>query len=57
VADVDNLLKFILDALSGILYRDDRQIVSVRAVKRRSKVATGITKVTIAKYFESESTA
>jgi Holliday junction resolvase RusA-like endonuclease len=32
-ADIDNLCKFVLDALSGILYNDDRQIVTLKASK------------------------
>lgn len=31
-ADVDNVLKPVLDALSGIVYDDDRQVRSVRVV-------------------------
>jgi Holliday junction resolvase RusA-like endonuclease len=32
--DIDNLLKFVLDAASGILYKDDSQICCISAVKR-----------------------
>ena len=31
--DIDNLAKAVLDALSGLLYSDDRQIVSLTAEK------------------------
>lgn len=31
-ADVDNVLKPVLDALCGVVYQDDRQVRSVRAV-------------------------
>ena len=31
--DIDNLVKFTLDALSGTVFSDDRQIVAVRASK------------------------
>ena len=31
--DVDNLAKFVLDALNGVLYDDDRQIVSLSVLK------------------------
>lgn len=31
--DVDNLAKFVLDALNGVLYDDDRQIVSLNVLK------------------------
>ena len=33
MADVDNLCKFILDALNGTLYDDDRQVVELSAKK------------------------
>lgn len=33
VADVDNLCKFVLDALNKVLYTDDKQIVKVSAKK------------------------
>lgn len=35
-ADTDNLTKFVLDALTGVLYPDDNQIVDVFARKRVS---------------------
>lgn len=31
--DVDNLAKFVLDSLNGILYQDDRQVASLQIVK------------------------
>lgn len=31
--DVDNLAKFVLDSLNGLLYADDRQVVSLKAMK------------------------
>jgi len=31
--DVDNLAKFVLDSMNGILYEDDRQITSIHATK------------------------
>ena len=31
--DVDNMIKFVLDALNGLLYHDDRQMVEVHAFK------------------------
>lgn len=31
--DIDNLIKFVSDALNGIFYTDDRQIVSIDAEK------------------------
>jgi Holliday junction resolvase RusA-like endonuclease len=33
VGDIDNLSKFALDALNGVLYEDDRQILSIKATK------------------------
>ena len=32
-ADLDNLVKFVCDALNGIFYKDDSQIVSIYASK------------------------
>lgn len=32
-ADLDNLIKFVLDALNGVMYIDDHQIVSIKARK------------------------
>jgi len=32
-ADVDNLIKFVLDSMNGIMYEDDRQITSIHATK------------------------
>mmetsp|Transcript_6288 Transcript_6288/g.13494 ORF Transcript_6288/g.13494 Transcript_6288/m.13494 type:complete len:288 (+) Transcript_6288:60-923(+) len=31
--DVDNLIKFVLDSMNGILYEDDRQVTSIHATK------------------------
>jgi len=31
--DVDNLAKFVLDSLNGVLYADDRQVVSLTCTK------------------------
>ena len=36
--DVDNLAKFVLDSLNGVLYDDDRQVVELKAVKRYDDV-------------------
>jgi len=33
--DLDNLLKYTLDACSGVLYKDDRQVVKIEAYKQR----------------------
>lgn len=32
-SDVDNLAKFVLDSLNGVLYEDDRQVISLHAIK------------------------
>jgi len=32
-ADVDNLAKFVMDALNGLVYEDDRQVVHLDAIK------------------------
>ena len=31
--DLDNLIKYTLDALQGVLYQDDRAIMAVEAIK------------------------
>lgn len=36
--DVDNLAKFVMDALSGLVYHDDRQVVLLVAQKKRDNV-------------------
>ena len=35
--DLDNLIKFILDATNGIIVKDDKQIVKITASKKYSK--------------------
>ena len=32
--DVDNLIKIIMDALSGVIYKDDKQIIKMSVEKR-----------------------
>ena len=32
--DIDNIVKLAKDAMNGVVYRDDAQIVSLRAIKR-----------------------
>lgn len=43
--DIDNLVKFYLDAATGILYDDDKQIVKLDAVKLYAR--EGRTEITI----------
>ena len=33
-ADIDNLIKFSLDCLNGLLFEDDRQVYWIQAIKR-----------------------
>ena len=37
VGDVDNLLKTVTDAMNGVVYEDDRQIISAAATKLYTK--------------------
>ena len=49
--DIDNLSKFILDAMNGVFYNDDRQVVELNSHKEyTSKNSKGFTIVTINKY-------
>lgn len=43
--DIDNLIKSVLDALNGLAYKDDSQIVKVTAIKQYAE--TGSTELTI----------
>ena len=47
--DVDNLVKFLLDALIGVVYNDDMQVVSLNAMKiwDDKQANTGSTKVRV----------
>jgi Holliday junction resolvase RusA-like endonuclease len=44
--DIDNIVKPILDALVGVLYRDDRDVVQVRSIAVELGEATRITNTT-----------
>ena len=35
--DIDNLIKFLLDSLNGVFFKDDSQVVSIRANKEYVK--------------------
>lgn len=43
--DLDNLIKFSLDCLNGEVWKDDRQIISIKAIKAYS--STPLTKISI----------
>ncbi|KAL3775197.1 hypothetical protein ACHAWO_003813 [Cyclotella atomus] len=47
--DIDNLAKFVLDSLNGLLYPDDRQVVSLKLIKMLDSdgICAGATDVTI----------
>ena len=36
-ADIDNLLKSVLDAIQGVIIVDDKQVVEIKGVKRAYK--------------------
>ena len=38
--DIDNVAKQILDACNGIVYKDDRQVVSLHVTKRYDTIAS-----------------
>ena len=38
--DLDNTVKAVLDALNGIVYKDDVQVVSIHATKRYDSIAS-----------------
>jgi|GEM_PF-509625 Holliday junction resolvase RusA-like endonuclease len=54
-ADIDNLVKFVLDALNGLVYKDDRQVVKLVSYKLRDNSAhcAGATRI-IASQFKSQ---
>ncbi|OYW41811.1 hypothetical protein B7Z28_02100 [Candidatus Saccharibacteria bacterium 32-45-3] len=45
IADVDNLIKFALDAMIGAIYVDDAQVMEIKAVKRYADGMVGRTTV------------
>ncbi len=47
--DVDNYIKLVLDALNGIAWRDDAQLVDINAAKRFAEA--GRTEITIMQQF------
>jgi len=52
--DVDNLAKFVLDSLNGLLYVDDQQIFSLSATKIYDTNKEGATEVYIRSIPDSE---
>ena len=40
--DLDNLIKTVLDALSGTIYEDDKQVVEIRAKKELNSFLEGV---------------
>lgn len=40
LGDIDNVAKQILDACNGIVYKDDRQVVSLHVTKRYDSIAS-----------------
>lgn len=48
--DIDNLCKSVMDALNGILYEDDSQIISLQATKKWAPPARpGAIRITVAR--------
>ncbi len=54
--DIDNLTKFVLDALNGLVYKDDRQVVKLVVYKLRNNSGhcEGSTTVEVAKYIPTD---
>lgn len=45
--DLDNLNKLVFDSMSGLIYHDDSQIVSLETSKRYSDLTSGYTEISI----------
>jgi Holliday junction resolvase RusA-like endonuclease len=43
--DADNVAKAILDAMTGIVYDDDRQVCDLRVIKRYGQTAQAVVKI------------
>ena len=56
VPDVDNCVKFVLDAIKGVFFADDRQVVSVRAWKLQDNdgLCNGKTKIEVKAFREEQ---
>ena len=55
-ADIDNLTKLVLDALTGVVFRDDRQVVKLVAYKVRDSYMScnGSTVVEVSKFANND---
>ena len=51
--DIDNLAKFALDCMNGIVYADDKQVVELKLFKHRDNFneCTGNTMISVSRYF------
>jgi Holliday junction resolvase RusA-like endonuclease len=52
--DADNLAKFVLDALSRVIYNDDSQVVELLVKKFRCDIGNSRTEVTIEKIMNTK---
>lgn len=48
--DADNIAKIIMDALNGLAYQDDRQVVALTVLKEYAKGTEPRVEVTVSKY-------
>ena len=55
--DIDNLLKFLMDAMNGIVHGDDCQVVKVTMYKMRNKSAEAKTVVHVSEFVETQEEA
>ena len=55
-SDVDNLSKFVLDALNGLVYHDDRQVVKLVAIKLQdnNSFCRGGTRVVVSRFLAGD---
>jgi hypothetical protein len=49
VPDIDNLVKFVLDAINGLVFKDDKQVVELHSEKRYTDSAVGCVFLTLEK--------
>jgi len=55
--DIDNLLKFLMDAMHGLVCGDDCQVVKVTMHKMRNKSAEAKTVVHVSEFVETQEEA